>query len=277
MDETLRKLQLTQLGILQVIDQICKREHISYSLYAGSLLGAVRHQGFIPWDDDLDVCMARSEYDRFLTVWKESPPEGYLLQNKENTPAFSQSFTKIRKAHTTFLQYDWEASKYHTGIFVDIFPMDRMPTGKAARLLFQWHCMKYQLLTREFVPPKGSAAQKLVSRLVLSATPQRKRAAAREKLLRKITRDRDGGHPTVGIEMLSTIGTPLPPDLFDEYVTLTFENGDYMCFKQWDAYLKAKFGDYMTLPPEEERSWKHHPILLDFERDYDEIMKGEKP
>ncbi len=276
-DQILGKLQATQTEILSVIDRICREHGVSYSLYAGSLLGAVRHQGFIPWDDDLDICMERSEYDRFLAAWKESPPEGFILQNKENTPSFTQSFSKIRKEHSTFLQYDWEASKYHTGIFVDVFPMDRMPTGKAARLLFRWRCMKYQLLTREFVPPRGSPAQKLVSRLVLSATPPLKRAAAREKLLRKITRDRDGRHPTVGIEMLSTIGMPLPPDLFEEYITLPFENGNYMCFAKWDAYLKAKFGDYMTLPPEEERNWKHHPSILDFERDYDEIMRGEKP
>ena len=126
-DQILGKLQATQTEILSVIDRICREHGVSYSLYAGSLLGAVRHQGFIPWDDDLDICMERSEYDRFLAAWKESPPEGFILQNKENTPSFTQSFSKIRKEHSTFLQYDWEASKYHTGIFVDVFPMDRMP------------------------------------------------------------------------------------------------------------------------------------------------------
>ena len=272
MDETLRRLQLTQLDILRVIDSFCNKEGIQYSLYAGTLLGAVRHQGFIPWDDDLDICMERSEYEHFLQAWDRDPPEGYLLQNKENTPTFTQSFTKIRKKHSTFLQYDWEAGKYHTGIFVDVFPIDRMPTGKTGKALFQWRCLQYQLLTREFIPPKGSKLQKLVSRLILFSVPKDKRTDRRSRLLALITKDRKTHDPAVGIEMLSTILMPLPAAFLERYVRLPFEDGQYMCSALWHEYLTAKFGDYMNLPPEKERTWRHHPILLDFERDYRELQ-----
>ena len=275
MDETLRRLQLTQLEILRVIDGFCRTEGIKYSLYAGTLLGAVRHHGFIPWDDDLDMCMERSEYDRFLEAWTQRHPDGYLLQNKENTPSFTQSFSKIRKEHTTFLQYEWEAGRYHTGIFVDIFPLDRIPMGQVAQKLFQWRCMQYQLLTREFIPPRGTVAQKLVSRLVLLAVPENRRAARRDKLLRQITSNTDPRLPAIGIEMLSTIRMPLPATFFDQYLDLPFEDGEFMCSARWRDYLSAKFGDYMELPPEEERTRKHHPIILDFERDYEEFITGE--
>ncbi len=271
MDSVQRKLQCVQVEILDVIDRFCREHNISYSLYAGTLLGAVRHQGFIPWDDDLDICMERSEYNRFLDAWNQAHPEGYLLQNKENTPAFTQSFSKIRKEHTTFLQYDWEAGQYHTGIFVDIFPLDRMPDGKLQRARFLWRSMQYQLLTREFVPPKGSRLEKAVSGLILALIPAERRAEKRALLLHRITRDRDPKHHTVGIELLSTMKMPLPPDLFDRYELLAFENGRYPCFSRWKEYLVAKFGDYMTLPPESERTWKHHPIILDFEHDYEEL------
>ena len=103
MDNQLRKLQLTQLGILKDVDSFCKKYGIRYSLYGGTLIGAVRHQGFIPWDDDLDICMARDDYNKFIELWESIKPNGYILQNKDNTPLFTQSFTKIRKEHTTFL------------------------------------------------------------------------------------------------------------------------------------------------------------------------------
>ena len=271
MDKSLRRLQMTQLEILQAIDSLCEKENIKYSLYAGTLLGAVRHQGFIPWDDDLDICMERLEYDRFLHAWDLDPPKGYLLQNKKNTPAFTQSFSKVRKTNSAFLQYEWEAGRYHTGIFVDVFPIDRMPTGKVGKTLFQWRSLQYQLLTREFIPPKGSTLQRLVSRLILFSVPEDKRADRREQLLALITKDHNPDDPTVGIETLSTIKTPLPAGLFDRYVRLPFEDGQFMCTALWDEYLKVKFGDYMELPPEEERNWRHHPILLDFEHDYHEL------
>ena len=133
--------------------------------------------------------------------------------------------------------------------------------------------MQNQLLTREFVPPRGSRAQKLVSRFALLLIPQKKRAARRAHLLRLITKDHNPTHPMVGIETMTTISTPLPENIFDEYINLPFENGSYMCTAHWDTYLKAKFGDYMTLPPEEERTWKHHPLILDFEHDFEELQQ----
>jgi lipopolysaccharide cholinephosphotransferase len=146
-----------------------------------------------------------------------------------------------------------------------------MPAGRAGKALFQWRCLQYQLLTREFVPPKGSRLQKLISRLILSSIPKEKRTERRKHLLALITKDNNPNDPTVGIEMLSTITTPLPATLLERYVRLPFEDGQYMCTALWDEYLRAKFGDYMTLPPEEERTWRHHPILLDFEHDYREL------
>ena len=272
METKLRKLQLTQLEILEKIDEICCENNIPYSLYAGTLLGAVRHQAFIPWDDDLDICMSRDNYERFLKLWKEVKPEGFILQNKENTPKFTQSFTKIRKEHTTFLQYDWEREKYHTGIFIDIFPFDRIPKKKIQRILFWWNCMQYQLYTREFVPPKSNKLVKLISESLLALNSGEKRKLKREKLLKKITKYNTNTElSTVAIETVNTMKVEYPINLLDEYSTVWFENKKYMCFKEWKSYLEYKFGNYMQLPPESERQWRHHPIILDFEKAYEEL------
>ena len=273
MEQLLRELQLVQLSILKVVHAFCQSNGISYSLYDGTLLGAVRHDGFIPWDDDLDICMERSEYVRFIAAWEENPPAGYILQNKENSPAFTQSFTKIRKEHTTFLQDDWERGRYHTGIFIDVFPIDRLPDGKLSRKLFWAEGMVYQLLTREFVPPKGSVAEKLVSRCILSCISGKSRQHVRGFLLdRMLKRGRDGNE-TVAIETLSSMRIPLPGDLTTAYISMRFEDGEYMCFQDWKSLLESHFGDYMTFPPVEERAWKHHPIILDFDYDYEELKR----
>lgn len=271
MQEELRRLQLTQLEILKIIDSICRQHNIPYSLYAGSLLGAVRHQAFIPWDDDLDVCMNRSDYDRFLEIWKKSPPEGYFLQNKDNAPVFPQSFSKIRKNHTTFLLYDDKPECYHTGIFVDIFPVDRIPEGRFAQMLFRWDCMHYQLLNREFVPSKSNAAVKAASAIILAATPKGRRPAARRRLLNRITRYRDRRDlPIIFIETVASMKKLYPADMMDRFVDLPFEDSAYQCMEQWDNNLKIKYGDYMKLPPESNRVWAHPPVCLDFEHSYGE-------
>ena len=251
MEKMLRKLQLTQLDILKVFDKFCREHDLHYSLYAGSLLGAVRHKGFIPWDDDLDVCMSRADYDRLIALWEQAQPKGYILQNKENSPNFWQSFSKIRKDHTTFLQGQREAGQYHTGIFLDIFPLDRIPNGRLKRMLFKWHCMKYQLLTREFVPPKAGAVVQFGSSLILACTPKKRREKARHKALKKITRYNDEKDLEIAaIETMASLQKPFAADMLDSYVDLPFEDGQFMCFAGWYDHLHRKFGDYLELPPE---------------------------
>lgn len=269
----LRRLQLIQLEILKEIDGFCKEHEIKYSLYAGTLLGAVRHKGFIPWDDDLDICMFREEYNRFVELWHETEHKGYILQNKENSPNFSQSFTKIRKDHTTFLQMKDEIGRYHTGIFVDVFPIDRIPSGKIHRALFHWNCMNYQLLTREFAPTQNGVFFKMVSKIILAiTTDSSKRAQKRRRLLKRITANNNNSAlETVAIETYASMRKPFAKDMLDSYTTIQFEDCEFMCFEGWDDYLKCEFKEYMELPPENEREWKHHPIIIDFEHNYDEL------
>lgn len=270
METKLRRVQLEQLGILKLIHGICMENGIKYSLYAGTLLGAVRHQGAIPWDDDLDICMLRPDYDRFIRIWQAQGPAGYILQNKENAPKFTQGFTKIRKDHTTFLQSEAEIGAYHTGIFVDIFPIDRIPEGKWAQTLFRWDCSRYQLLTREHLPEKANAVVKCVAKVLLGWVKDR--PGQRQKLLRRIARHaNDPGLPTIAIETFDTLNTLYPADLLDEVVPLRYEDAAFLCFKDWDLYLRRKYGDYMQPPPEKDRVWKHHPIRIDFDHNYEEL------
>ena len=272
----LRELQLEELEILKMIDGICCRRGIRYSLYFGTLLGAARHGAFIPWDDDLDICMSRPEYERFLQVWNEENPAGYILQNKDNSPGFTQTFTKIRKEHTCFLQFEWERGRYHTGIFVDIFPIDRTPAKGLARKLFLWNGMVYQLFTREFVPPKGKWIQRAVSKTLLTIVRPKYRRFVRMRKLSRIKQYEDRADlPRVGLQTFYGLCHPLPSNLLDEFTELPFEDGMYPVFSGWKDYLERAYAQPWELPPAEKQTWKHHPIILDFHRDYDEYVRDD--
>lgn len=270
--EDLRKLQSTMLEMLKLVDKICREHDIQYSLCSGTLLGAVRHKGFIPWDDDLDIRMTRENYDRFLSVWNTIKPDGYFLQNKENSPKFSHTFTKIRKNHTTFVQIDLEEGLYHNGIFVDVFPLDRIPNGKFQKAVFRFRWLKYLIYTRENFHLETNSFIKAFISFTMKITRFQQRMKYREKFvdrLRKI--DQDTSLNCIGVEMPSMLKIEFPSDVPSEYIDLTFEDGMFMCFKNWDAYLKALYGDYMLLPPKENRTWFHHPVILDFEHNYEEL------
>jgi len=273
--DELQTLQSAELEILAVIDKICRTNRISYSLYSGSLLGAVRHHGFIPWDDDIDICMKRTDYDRFLTVWKDTSPSGYLLQNKENSPAFTQSFTKIRKEHTTFLQYPWEAGHYHTGIFVDVFPLDRIPTDFLQQLIYKIRTAVYLLLTREFAPEGASFPTRIVTAILLYLIRGKARGLLRTHLEKQLKKyNSDVSLPLIGFDTMTGLHQLFPSDMMDNLTQIGFQGRVFMCCKDWDSQLRVLYGDYMTLPPEEERTWKHHPIILDFEHDYEELQRA---
>lgn len=272
MDSVLRRVQLTELESLRVIDDFCKKNDISYSLYGGTLIGAARHQGFIPWDDDLDICMSRDNYNKFIKLWEQNPPDGYILQNKENAPLFPSSFTKIRKDHTTFLHDEIDRGRFHTGIFVDVFPIDRVPKHTFSRMLFYWRYMQYHLLTREYIPPESGFMTRTIARILLKLNKPENRQQKRQYLLQQITKYNDDVQlDRVGAEVIWTMKINLPPDLMDEYTYLQFEDREFMCFEQWDEYLRRTYGDYMQFPPEEERKWTHHPIIIDFEHNLEEI------
>lgn len=276
MDDTLRKLQLTELEILKVIDKFCLENGIRYSLMCGTLLGAVRHKGFIPWDDDLDICMPREDYDRFVSLWESNPPSGYVLINKENSPEFAESFAKIRKDCSTFLQSGEENAKYHTGIFVDVFPADRRPVGRYKWLILKLRVMVYQLFTREFVPPKGkgSFVERVGSMALLACTPKHWRAGIRRRLLKKITKyNKNTNLDCVFIHTVGWLRLSYPADLFENLIKLEFEGEMFSCFSDWDRILTTYYKDYMTLPPESERVGTHHAVVVDFEHNYDEIKR----
>jgi lipopolysaccharide cholinephosphotransferase len=125
------------------------------------------------------------------------------------------------------------------------------------------------------VPPKSGPVVKVGSKLILACTPVNRRPYVRQKLLKRIIQyNRNNNFETAAIETMASLRKPFASDMLDSYVDLPFEDSQFMCFAGWDDHLRRKFGDYMQLPPESEREWKHHPLIIDFEHNYDELNLG---
>lgn len=156
--EALRRLQETELEILLVIDDFCKSNNIEWFMDSGTALGAVRHGGFIPWDDDIDIGMMRADYDKFVSLAQEGLPEGYSLQTFANNEAFAGLFAKVYKEGTEFRTRETVEAGCKQGIFVDVFPydvlaLDSRERAKQIKTARTWQYISYLYHAKTMVVP----------------------------------------------------------------------------------------------------------------------------
>ena len=257
--------------ILNVVQEICETHGLRYSLAYGTLLGAVRHKGFIPWDDDIDIMMPREDYDRLLAIWNDVAPAGYILMNGNTVVDLSDNFSKIVKDKTIFLQREGDRCKdLHKGIFVDIFPADRRAPGKFGRALQYCACAANLLYSRGYTSKSGGIIG--LAEKVLLLVPRAYHRNLRSKTQRFVSRWNDCVQsPYIFPCTIREFGKNYTADLFDNFDWIEFCGKKYKCTARWDSYLTLCYGDYMQLPPEEDRVWKHHPILIDLNHNYEEL------
>lgn len=257
--------------ILDIIHTICRDYKLRYSLTYGTLLGAVRHKGFIPWDDDIDLMMPRDDYEKLVSIWRQAAPHQYILENGDYQLDYPHNFTKIVKNHTTFLQNRDDAGKdFHKGIFVDIFPCDRLAPGKIRAKLQYIACAINLLYSRGYTSGTGGIIGCIEK--VLLCVPRRFHKLLRNTAQKYISRwNKVANTPYILACTIDDCRKHYPANLFEEMDVISFCGKEYSSISDPDAFLKVSYGDYMQLPPEEERFWNHHPILIDFEHNYEEL------
>ena len=271
--EVLHKLWDVELEILDVIDSFCKTHQIKYSIAYGTLLGAVRHKGFIPWDDDIDIMMLREDYNRFRQLWLENPPEGYAFVDDILYDEYHENFAKIRKKNTTFIQFDSEYSvkEMPLGIFVDIFVFDRVAPEGVLRKKQYFYSLVNMLYTRNH--PSGSRGLPALCERMLLSLPAGFQKRIKNRARRYI--EKWNCHENALLANFCTLAASkryLPANMFDNIIDIEFENRRYSAVSIYDEVLKIFFGDYMQLPPENQRA-SHYPLLLDFEHSWKDINK----
>lgn len=258
-DEQLRQIQLTELEMLIEVDRICRKCGIHYNIIAGTLLGAVRHGGFIPWDDDADVALLRPEYEKFRLVCEtELDASRFYFQDHRNTPGYRWGYGKIRRKGTLFLREHQEHMPYGQEIFIDIFPLDNVPDNYLLRCLHNFHCfcIRKALWSEVGKIADKSALLRMVYRL-LSRIPLSSILSHYDEYVKTGNK--------MSTKMVRILTFPTPNTMYG-YERAWYENsGDILfegkCFQgisDYDAYLSFKFGNYMTLPPIEQR--KVHPV-----------------
>lgn len=269
-EETLKDVKKTELNILSTVDDFCRKNNIKYSLAYGTLLGAVRHKGFIPWDDDIDIWMTRKNYNKFIKTWEQNPVRGYILQNTDLEEDFSQNFTKIRKDNTAFIQTEEEkTTNYHKGIFIDIFPLDRVAKTPSKIAVQKFYAMLTMLFYRKYAPPTEKGLKKYISKFFLKIVPKSKYENARKHFEnRYLSLSGDVDCSWLSNSTYRDLSIYYDSDMMDDYTFLQFEGRNFMSVSNWDHALKMQYGDYMQLPPEKDRVWKHHPIFIDLKNNY---------
>ncbi|MBQ3284143.1 MAG: LicD family protein [Ruminococcus sp.] len=268
--ETLRKLQLKELESLVYFDNFCKEHDLTYFLLGGCVIGAVRHNGFIPWDDDIDVMMPRRDYERMLKLWKQEESNERFLMLKTDGEVFTGNcFATLIDTSATMVKENQKNIDVPHGIVTDVFPLDGCPDGRLQRYMQYYHAMMYSLYISEVVPSKHGGLIKIVSSILLKLVPSReRRTKIWKKHEKKMTRYAFNTHKKC-TELCAGPGymrNEYPQIAFKEIVYHEFEGLQMPIPKGYDAYLKMAFGDYMQLPPEDQRVPHHDLVALDLEK-----------
>jgi len=265
-DPELRKLQIRLAEILQEIDRACRKAGICYYVFYGTLLGAVRHKGFIPWDNDVDIAMPREEYEKFLQIADEILPAYLEVKEYRRTKGYPYAFAKVEDCRTTLIEKKIKHLDQKAGIYVDVFPLDGMPANRFRRYLHLKHVRYYDKL-RYFLfrdPDKDNKCyKKLFLHLIRIFYSREKVMRKHQRIMRKYPFaaagyfcEFDGGKATVMQKRI--LGKPVP---------VVFEGQSFFGVERADECLTHLYGDYMQLPPENKRI-QHKFYYLDLDKPY---------
>ena len=266
----LRKLQFCQLKILKEVHRICVKNNIKYFLSDGTLIGAVRHHGFIPWDDDLDIGMLREEYEKFCEICKTDLSDDYFFQTIDTDNCYANPFGKMLLNGTVFIEANAEKSNKVTGVNIDIFPYDYIPNEKYKQKI---HDKFARLLKNSYwTKKKYRAIEKFTLKLffhyiiyrTISLFPVILIKNTWLNILKKYLYLSNNDNCLVTKFGGNYFNNRTLKSNLNEVILLNFEDEMFYVPKEYDTVLTGLYGNYMELPPVEKRIPQHNLVEYKF-------------
>ena len=264
-----RRMQLLELDMVCELDRVCGKNNIKYAIICGTLLGAIRHKGYIPWDDDADIGMLREEYVKFKKVAYELNPEICFFQDHDTDEEYRWGYGKLRRTGTLFVRAGQEHLKCKTGVFIDIFPMDDIPQSITGQIINDIKCFIIRKIMYSEVG-KVADSSNLVQKKIYSLMAK----IPIDQIFRLLNRmTKNSNNETDNLVRLLTFKSfgklytkhclseryGMPKRWFTDLTEYEFEGKRFFGPSDYDGFLKYMYDDYMTLPPEDKRD-PHSPV-----------------
>lgn len=267
--EQFRKMQLFELEMLEEFDRVCRKYDIKYVIFGGTMLGAIRHNGYIPWDDDADVAMLRQDYEKFKQHIDELNPKICYFQDHENDPGYRWGYAKLRRTNSIYIRVGQEHLKGKTGIFIDVFPMDDIPNSTFGQMLQDFHCFCLRKILWSEVARVNEKGFRKVWYTILSKIPA---GFVYKQLNKYAKKSKNTSENRVRTLLFPATGKlykknpikeryGMPKEWFLDRMEYDFEGKRFYGSKDYDIVLKYIYGDYMKLPPEDKRQ-QHSPFSV---------------
>ena len=268
---TTRQLQLKSLEILKYFQKICQENHLRYWGGGGTCIGALRHQGFIPWDDDIDIFMPRPDYEKLYEIWDQvADTQRYALCRTDREQNNHQTDMQLVDLNTTFINRHSVNEDIKHGVSVDIMPFEGCPKSKIKQAFQIYHSVIYSVYNVQRLPDHQGKFLRTMTKLALDLVPNPDKRYAMWKKHEKLMAKYDFDSAEIAKETVTSFRALFYnyPRSYFETKEVPFEDTTIQIPVGADPYLRRIFGDYMSWPPEEQRVAKHDIVYLNLDEPF---------